>query len=1531
MIFRAAKISPAIAAHATHAARRPFKSSRAVLSFVQRSMFSVRCSMFAFGLWTLAFGPLTARSALVRIGPFVNGTTMEADTNVIKVIAISGPVANADGSFTTIGLPLRLTPSADGSITNNLAQNNWLATNAFLGTGIAFRVPLDSGGTVYSMYDLRISGYNTFVTITNGPGGTNLPTFNQLTNIFFGTPIMQSNLPALTNKFITLLEVTNAQLAAVPTNFWSSSAAAWMSNLISLGSLTTNKYIAGTLMSSSTNSAGLVTFNAVNQTNGYSPLVFTNVSQVVYTNMLTAVSNALAGQITAPTNGYSPLVFTNVSQVVYTNMLIALTNGYATTTFAKSVTNGYSTAVFTNSAQFLYTNALPGLTNGFVRSDITNNAATVAQLVSATNAIAAGSGISASIATNINNAAAGVIATNGIGLTFKFSTTGTNAITGITQPLVNAASNSVVATATNTASSLITQSNVATLALINARPIFNQVISNVYAGSNVTVTVTNLVNGERVAVLDNMSDTQFKAYFDRNVNALSADNGLGTNLELDTNSFSGNTALTVVGNQFNTGDLDLTGNSTFRGNVLVTNGVFSGNGGGLTNASSTNLMGSALTQVTNIAQFSIGVLSINATTATNIDKAQVATASNFNANANSATTNFLQAEKLNRTNDIAYSLTSTNTALEGNVSFGFTGGATNFYSTTNVLKFYNAGSREATNGTFIWNIPLGIYTNWYNGAIFTNNGSAWLLQTNGIPLYSITGSSPVGTSSAVNGALPAPVSVSSFYIDGNGMAFFGPISITNLNAISNSIVVVASNNAVANLNGNGTNTFLTNAILVWNGQPNVNAVNNGATLNFQALAAGQYNTNLASGYGAAIVSGATNYINGDGSSLIMGGTFNRIDGFSGNSDVIAGGVGNHLNANIGVGNTTANFIGAGSSNVVNLGTSFSFLGGGFRNSLAGNYAAILGGVANTNALDGSVIIGGASNYLGGMWSMAGGRNIRSTNDNVFVWSDGTPISSTINAQATIAATNGLKILVGGVTVTNLNPGAAAAALGITAAGTLTTNSVPNSIVATAIATFGVTNMSPLVGNNEYTDMRAAPHDTGRSLGVTYGSTNRAFLWVGNGAGTGSNVWGGSFSFPGGMLAAGNQYWQDLPKGDFFDDQSFYWGMGPVASSRKMAWPNGDGITNGQGSVQPGLSVVMGNPYAGIAYANFRQAFTNSAHGVLQGSDSNGVPIYVPQFGYVIGQIGDAYGNPDPVTGIVDQTGKYSQQAPSYQGLISSDYAVNYYLSLNANRSGDPSYGGQAPLFAIQTDHFLDGATNRVIAGFPQQIGGTWDVRQSTWKWALSVDESTGGTTVSSTNSLLQTGKIEAESTNTGSYVFGRLWDSPTAQTEFQGTVNFDLPSQVYGNYGAWTFDAVGTHRLGVVIISGQYPHWGHGSGSPFQIAQFSAADLSTIDVGHIPTFTNEFVINADSTVSIPFGIGSQAANSSLAVGTAGITNTLTINYRLMGFTGTSVTQTNTSTHTTFSRGTITTPSDIILQPNEAVRGSSCAAQAVQAF
>lgn len=96
----------------------------------------------------------------------------QPDTNAFKLIPVSGPVANADGSFTTIGLPIKITPHSDGRSTNYLTANNYIATNQFLGDGIVFRVP--DGDVTNSIYDLRISGFNTFVTVlinTNMGGG----------------------------------------------------------------------------------------------------------------------------------------------------------------------------------------------------------------------------------------------------------------------------------------------------------------------------------------------------------------------------------------------------------------------------------------------------------------------------------------------------------------------------------------------------------------------------------------------------------------------------------------------------------------------------------------------------------------------------------------------------------------------------------------------------------------------------------------------------------------------------------------------------------------------------------------------------------------------------------------------------------------------------------------------------------------------------------------------------------------------------------------------------------------------------------------------------------------------------------------------------------------------------------------------------------------------------------------------------------------------------------------------------------------
>lgn len=77
------------------------------------------------------------------------------------------------------------------------------------------------------------------------------------------------------------------------------------------------------------------------------------------------------------------------------------------------------------------------------------------------------------------------------------------------------------------------------------------------------------------------------------------------------------------------------------------------------------------------------------------------------------------------------------------------------------------------------------------------------------------------------------------------------------------------------------------------------------------------------------------------------------------------------------------------------------------------------------------------------------------------------------------------------------------------------------------------------------------------------------------------------------------------------------------------------------------------------------------------------------------------------------------------------------------------------------------------------------------------------------------------------------------------------------------------------------------------------------------------------------GFASFATNSTVPIVSTGITNTLSVNYRLFGLTGTSVVQTNRSVG--FSRGTIVTPTDIVLQPGEFVKGTSISVQGSQAF
>jgi hypothetical protein len=469
----------------------------------------------------------------------------------------------------------------------------------------------------------------------------------------------------------------------------------------------------------------------------------------------------------------------------------------------------------------------------------------------------------------------------------------------------------------------------------------------------------------------------------------------------------------------------------------LTAASFIGDGHSLTHSSASNLEAQALGQVTNVVNgLSSGGATSSLTNAigtnnpngalvnrtlfypTNFDIkggsnflfGMIGTASNLNATANLSTSNFLQLEKVNSTNGFATGLNSTNTAILGNVSFGTTGQATNIISGTNYVYFVGAGSGIVSNGAFVWDSAKSVLTNWLNGAIITNNGTASLVQTNGVTLYSLAGTSPIGQYTAVNGALPAP---SAYYTAAlnDHMVMLGYWSVSNQLTLSNSIVtnitISTTNNFIANQSGLGTNTWLTNATLS-SSAPDVNSVNNGGKWNFAALSAGQANTNTGSGYGAGVLSGTTNKINAAGAALIAGGTFNTINGGGGNAETIVGGAYNTLNGSAGISSVGGNLIGGGLSNAVHVvATASSILGGMLNVEEGGSYAVILGGRANTNLQDGAVILGGQTNRNNGHWSVAAGRNVIINHDNVFAWSDGVADTSVTNSQFRITATNGL--------------------------------------------------------------------------------------------------------------------------------------------------------------------------------------------------------------------------------------------------------------------------------------------------------------------------------------------------------------------------------------------------------------------------------------------------------------------------------------------------------------------------------------------
>jgi hypothetical protein len=115
----------------------------------------------------ISFFIIAADAATVRLY-FTDPLTNEKDTNAFYITPVGTNVLS-NGGVVGRGVTTRYVPASDGYRTNTLAVGHYSITNRSLGSGVVIRVPESS--SLYDYTNLLISGYNIFVTVTNGSGG----------------------------------------------------------------------------------------------------------------------------------------------------------------------------------------------------------------------------------------------------------------------------------------------------------------------------------------------------------------------------------------------------------------------------------------------------------------------------------------------------------------------------------------------------------------------------------------------------------------------------------------------------------------------------------------------------------------------------------------------------------------------------------------------------------------------------------------------------------------------------------------------------------------------------------------------------------------------------------------------------------------------------------------------------------------------------------------------------------------------------------------------------------------------------------------------------------------------------------------------------------------------------------------------------------------------------------------------------------------------------------------------------------------
>lgn len=202
------------------------------------------CAIAACVFAAVSLAPSAVVAAQVSFGPFTNATTHQVDLNPFRVFPCSEP-AISDGTVYTTGLPIRLTPTSSGKVTNTMAQGHFLITNQFLGRGFIIRVPQDDGLQVYNAFsDLIVSGGGVFVTVykySNSPAAT----YNDITNALGYTPektnLLATASNALTGSIVAASNYSAALLTSLSNTMRTADTA--ISNLFPIAGAAVTNYV----------------------------------------------------------------------------------------------------------------------------------------------------------------------------------------------------------------------------------------------------------------------------------------------------------------------------------------------------------------------------------------------------------------------------------------------------------------------------------------------------------------------------------------------------------------------------------------------------------------------------------------------------------------------------------------------------------------------------------------------------------------------------------------------------------------------------------------------------------------------------------------------------------------------------------------------------------------------------------------------------------------------------------------------------------------------------------------------------------------------------------------------------------------------------------------------------------------------------------------------------------------------------------------------------------------------------------------